>query len=166
VPRNFQDPHRNLVTTSTINANEENDDEGNAMNRAGLAGLGVAVFAFAAPAHADVAGIAPFAGTWAGMRQALTIDGSGTGNVTYADFTACPSCSMAGVPRATINFALTSVSGNTASGSITSDSGQGGNSGPVTATLAYQSFGQTIKLSAGKASGLYCAQGVASQCGG
>jgi hypothetical protein len=136
------------------------------MNTVGLAGLGVAALIFATPAHADVAGIAPFVGTWAGMRQALTIDGSGNGNVTYADFTACPSCSMAAVPRATVNFTLTSVSGSTANGSITSDSGQGGNSGPVTATLEYQSFGQTIKLSAGKAGGLYCAQAVASQCGG
>jgi hypothetical protein len=38
---------------------------------------------------------------------------------------------MAAVPRATADFTLTSVSGTTASGSITSDSGQGGNSGPL-----------------------------------
>ena len=136
------------------------------MSKIALAALGIAAVAFAPPAHADVAGIAPFVGTWPGMRQALTIDGSGNGTVTYADFTACPSCSMAAVPRATVNFALTSVSGNTASGSITGDSGQGGNSGPVTATLVAQSFGQTIQLSAGKAGGLYCAQAIASQCGG
>jgi hypothetical protein len=136
------------------------------MNKIALAGLGIAALAFAAPAHADVPGIAPFVGTWDGMRQELAIEASGNGHFTYADFNACPSCSMAAVPRATVNFALTSVSGNTASGSITSDSGQGGNSGPVTATLVAQSFGQTIKLNAGKGSGLYCAPAIANQCGG
>jgi hypothetical protein len=136
------------------------------MNKIALAGLATAALVFAPSAAADVPGLAPFVGTWAGMRQTLVIDGSGNGYVTYADFNACPSCSMAAVPRATANFALTSVSGTTASGSITSDSGQGGNSGPVTATLVAQSYGQTIKLNAGKASGLYCAQAIANQCGG
>jgi hypothetical protein len=135
------------------------------MNKIALAGLGIGALAFAGPARADLPGIAPFVGTWAGMRQSLVIDGSGNGHFTYADFNACPSCSMAAVPRATVNFALTSVSGNTASGSMTGDSGQGGNSGPVTATLVTQTYGQTIKLDAGKASGLYCALAIANQCG-
>ena len=138
----------------------------NEMNKVAMAGLGIAALAFAAPAQADVPGIAPFVGTWDGMRQELAIDASGTGHVTYADFNACPSCSMVAAPRATVTFALTSVSCNTASGSVTTDTGQGGNSGPVTATLVAQSYGQTIKLNAGKASGLYCAQAIASQCGG
>jgi len=43
---------------------------------------------------------------------------------------------MASVPRATANFALTSVSGSTASGTITGDTGAGGHQGqPVSITL-------------------------------
>ena len=101
------------------------------------------------------------------MRQQVVIDGSGSGHFTYPDAKACPSCSMATMPSATVNFGLTSVSGNTASGDVTSDSGQGGFSGPVTATLATQFGGQTIQLNVGgKGLGLYCAQAIASQCGG
>jgi hypothetical protein len=119
--------------------------------------------------HTDasgVSGIAPFVGTWVGMRQQLEIDVDGTGHFTYADGNACPGCSMASMPIGKVNFALTSVSGSTATGNITNDIGKGGYSGPITATLATQFGGQTINLGGGKASGLYCAQAIANQCGG
>jgi hypothetical protein len=120
-------------------------------------------------AHTDVAGvsgIAPFVGTWVGMRQQLDIDAKGNGHFTYADGSACPGCSMATMPISKVTFALKSVSGSTATGSITSDTGKGGYSGPITATVATQFGGQTINLGGGKASGLYCAQAIAIQCGG
>ncbi|HTQ18381.1 hypothetical protein [Mycobacterium sp.] len=60
----------------------------------------------------------------------------GNGHFTHADFDTCPSSAMASVPRATANFALTSVSGSTASGTITGDTGAGGHQGqPVSVTL-------------------------------
>ena len=123
------------------------------MNKFALAGVGVIALAFAAPAHADVPGIEPFVGSWVGMKQALFIDGGGNGHFTYADFNACPSCPAASVRRAVATFVLTSVWGNTANGNILTDTGQGGNAGPISATLVPQPYGPTIQLNAGPASG-------------
>jgi hypothetical protein len=127
------------------------------------AGAGVLAMVLASsPAHAD--SFSAFAGTWDGMRNQVVIDASGGGHFTY--FGNCPSCSMANMPRETANFTLNSVSGNTASGTVTSDTGGGAPGWPMSVTLANQFGGQTINLNAGKASGLYCSQAIASQCGG
>ncbi len=134
-------------------------------NKFALVPLGICAVAFAAPAHADVPGLAPFVGSWVGMRQALVIDSNGNGHFTYADFNACPSCPAASVRRAVATFALTSVWGDTANGNILSDTGQGGNAGPISATFMPQPYGPTIQLNAGPATGLYCAPAAAKNCG-
>ncbi|MBO0853877.1 MAG: protein kinase [Nocardia sp.] len=112
------------------------------------------------------ASLSRFAGTWAGMRQRVVVDSSGSGRFTYMDQKACPSCSMAAMPYSTVSFEFTSVSGDTASGSVTGDSGTGGYAGPVAATLTSQFGGQTIHLNVGgRDAGLYCSPAIAQQCG-
>jgi hypothetical protein len=93
------------------------------MKKIALGGLGVAALAFAPPAAADVSGIAPFTGSWHAHASGLTINSDGSGRLTYADISACPSaCSgrndYADAPPATVDFALTSVSGDTATGTV------------------------------------------------
>jgi hypothetical protein len=46
------------------------------------------------------------------------MDSAGHGHLEYADFSRCPSCSMADSPRSTVDFTLTSVSNGFASGSV------------------------------------------------
>lgn len=125
-----------------------------------LLAIGAAALALAPLAHAD--SFSAFAGTWYGMRQELVIAADGNGHFTYADFDSCPSCPMASVPRATANFTLTSVAGDTASGTITGDTGAGGHQGkPVSVTAK----GQMMELDGAKSGGLYCAAQIASYCG-
>ena len=88
-----------------------------------LAGLGIAALAFAPHAAADAPGIDPFTGSWHAHASGLTINGDGSGRLTYADISACPSaCSghddYADAPLATVDFTLTSVWGDTATGSV------------------------------------------------
>ena len=88
-----------------------------------LAGLAIAALTFAPPAAADMPGIAPFTGSWHAHASGLTINNDGSGRLTYADISACPSaCSghddYADAPQATVDFTLTSVSDDTATGSV------------------------------------------------
>ena len=46
------------------------------------------------------------------------IDNTGTGNLSYADLTACPSCSFASAPEGTLVFVLTSVTNGEGIGSV------------------------------------------------
>ena len=93
------------------------------MKRIALAGLGIAALTLAPQATADVPGIDPFTGSWHAHASGLTINGDGSGRLTYADISACPSaCSghddYADAPLATVDFTLTSVWGDTATGSV------------------------------------------------
>jgi hypothetical protein len=93
------------------------------MKRTALAALGIAAVAFAPAAAADVADIAPFTGPWHAHASDLTINSDGSGRLTYADISACPSaCSghddYADAPLATEDFTLSAVSDNTATGSV------------------------------------------------
>jgi hypothetical protein len=135
------------------------------VNKVALAAMGTAALALAAPAHADMTGIEQFVGSWVGMKQALVIDGGGNGHFTYADVNACPSCSAATVRRAVVTFVLTNVWGNTANGNILTDTGQGGNTGPISATLIPQPYGPTIQLNVGPTGGVYCTPAAAKNCG-
>jgi hypothetical protein len=135
------------------------------VHKLALAALGTSAIAFAAPAHADMTGIEQFVGSWVGMKQALFIDGGGNGHFTYPDFNACPGCAPAAVRRSVATFVLTNVWGNTANGNILTDTGQGGNAGPISATLIPQPYGPTIQLNAGPASGVYCTPPAAKNCG-
>jgi hypothetical protein len=80
-----------------------------------------AMLGCAAAAPADPPGLSPFVGSWVGKRESVDIDTHGHGRFHYADMTACKSCSMADMPYADMDFALTSVSGDTATGSVTAD---------------------------------------------
>lgn len=91
------------------------------------AGLAIATLTFAPHAAADISGIAPFAGSWHAHASVLTINSDASGRLTYADIAACPSaCSghddYADAPLATVDFTLTSVSGDTATGSVNATS--------------------------------------------
>ncbi len=83
-------------------------------------GITCAALAFAAPASADVP--PAFVGGWAAAdgQYNVTIDPSGHGRLSYADYTRCPSCSAASAPRTIVDFNLVSSSGNTASGTDSS----------------------------------------------
>jgi hypothetical protein len=84
------------------------------------AGIVSAALAFAPAAGADVAGISPFVGQWHAHEEGLTIDASGHGRETYADRSTCPNAPMSGCGiTGTVDFMLSSVSGDTATGAIT-----------------------------------------------
>jgi hypothetical protein len=91
--------------------------------------------ALAACAHAHVPGLAPFVGNWAGLREDITIGADGHGRYHHKD--RCPSCrSMSEFPYSYMDFTLTSVSGNTASGTIIGDTVEHGYTDePITITL-------------------------------
>ena len=79
------------------------------------------------------------------MRESVVIDATGHGHFHY--MMACASCSMADMPYGTLDFTLISVSGGTASGSVTASSDPQHPVGePVAATLAPQ---DTIQWSVG-----------------
>ncbi len=113
-------------------------------------------------ASADVAGLAPFAREWRGMRQSVVIDATGHGHFHY--MMACASCSMADMPYGTLDFVLISVTNGTASGSVTASSDPENPVGePVAATLAPQ---DTIQWAVGGRNvGLFCGSNP-TWCGG
>jgi hypothetical protein len=93
------------------------------MTRIALAGLTIAALTLAPPAAADLPGIAPFTGSWHAHASGLTINSDGSGRLTYADITACPSaCSghddYADAPLVTADFTLSAVSDDTGTGSV------------------------------------------------
>ena len=62
-----------------------------------------------------------FAGTWIRHDSSgLAITAAGAGSIGFPDYSACPTCAAATAPTNTITFQLTTVSGDTASGSVTS----------------------------------------------
>jgi hypothetical protein len=140
------------------------------MKKIALAAVGIATaLTLATPASADVTGLAPFVGTWSGMRESVAIDSTGNAHFRYQDSNACPSCSMADLPYSTLDFALTSVSNGVADGSVTASSGTRSNEvgEPVTVSLSPQPSGQAITWTiGGKDEGLFCAPAIAGWCGG
>ena len=93
------------------------------MKKIAVAGLAIAALAFAPHAAADIPGIDPFTGSWHAHASGLTINSDGFGRLTYADISACPSgCGghddYADAPLATVDFTITSVSGDTATGNV------------------------------------------------
>jgi hypothetical protein len=133
-----------------------------------MAGFVTAALVFAAPAAADVRGLAPFVGEWDGMRESVVIDHTGHAHFHYMDFKSCTSCAMAGMPYNDLYFVLTSVSNGVASGTVTGSSGsrnaQVGQR--VTVTLKPQPPGQAIEWTiGGQGEGLFCAPAISSWCG-
>ena len=117
------------------------------MKKIGLAGLATAALIFAPPAAADVPGLAPFVGSWHAHEEGLDIQANGNGHETYNDRSTCPDAPMAGCGIAgTVDFTLTSVSGDTATGAITAASdSKHPTGGPVTIKLV--GGGQGLQLS-------------------
>src|ERR1700742_182794 len=112
------------------------------MKRIALAGLAISALTFAPHAAADLSGIDPFTGSWHAHASGLTINSDGSGRLTYADISACPSgCGghddYADAPQATVDFTLTAVSGDTATGSFNAASDPGNDTvgEPVTIKL-------------------------------
>ncbi|MFE3196119.1 serine/threonine-protein kinase [Nocardia sp. NPDC059240] len=69
---------------------------------------------------ADVPGLTPFVGSWHAHGSGLEIDPNGSGSLTYADLSACPTaCSYGAAPSATVRFTVTSVSNGLAAGTVT-----------------------------------------------
>ncbi|BBX44379.1 hypothetical protein GCM10009641_83690 [Mycobacterium cookii] len=86
-------------------------------------GFALLALALTPRAAADIPGITPFTGSWHAHASGLTINSDASGRLTYADISACPgACSgrddYADAPLATIDFTLTSVSGDTATGTV------------------------------------------------
>jgi hypothetical protein len=74
-----------------------------------LTGVGIMWAAVLAPlASADVPGISPFVGSWRAHKESLVIEASGQGHQTFSG--------------GSVDFMLTSVSGTTATGSVTASS--------------------------------------------
>lgn len=112
---------------------------------------------------AGIPGLAPFAREWRGARESVVIDTAGNGHFHY--MMDCPTCTtMADMPYNTLDFTLTSVSGDTASGTVTASSDpQFPVGATVTATLGEQ---DTIHWAVGgKTLGLFCGSNP-SWCGG
>jgi hypothetical protein len=87
-------------------------------------------------ASADVPRISPFVGSWRAHQESLVIEASGHGHQTFSG--------------GSVDFMLTSVLGNTATGSVTasSDTNSTVPGDPVTVTLVGN--GQGLELSRGQ----------------
>jgi len=111
-----------------------------------MAGLTTAALIFAPQSAADVPGLAPFVGSWHAHEEGVDIQPDGGGRETYADKSTCPDPSAAGCgATGTVDFMLTSVSGDTAIGVITAASNpQEAIGGPVKLKLV--GGGQGLQL--------------------
>lgn len=112
--------------------------------------------------------LAAFAGTWGAHEMGLAISNTGAGRLNYPDFTACPSCSMAGAPRATVDFALTAVTGGVATGRVTASADVKAYALglPVRATLMAGHPGQLLQVTIGGQQLInFCNAAAVGQCG-
>ncbi len=112
--------------------------------------------------------LASLAGTWGAHEEGLVIDATGTGHLSYADLTLCPSCSFATAPQGTLVFVLTSVSNDEAIGRVTvsSDSKNSTVGEAVQVTLTTGSPGQLLDLDiGGHGSNYFCNSTSVGQCG-
>jgi len=143
------------------------------MRKIAQAALGIAALALAAPAHADVPGIAPFVGGWGGGHSGgLNIQSDGTGRWTYSDTRTCPNAALAGCGvTGTTDFTLTSVANGTATGAVTAstDPTDGAAVGsPVSITLGSAGgTGTVLAVTMGKMRGWnFCNQTSPHWCAG
>jgi hypothetical protein len=112
--------------------------------------------------------LAAFAGSWGAHEMDLVISNAGAGRLTYADLRACPSCSMGTAPRATVDFALTAVTGGIATGRVTasSDDKVTALGLPVRATLMAGHPGQLLQVTIGRLQLVtFCNAAAVGQCG-
>ena len=124
-------------------------------------------------AAAAVPELAPFVGRWRNHTGILVIRQTGSGHLAYEDLNACPSsCSSADAPTGTVDFTLTSVSNDVATGIIEASSNEQNVTvgADVTAQLVAGSpSGQTVQISMGRLQlgGAFCddTAEAADQCG-
>jgi hypothetical protein len=127
-------------------------------NKIVLVGLATAALGFAPSAAADVPGLAPFVGSWHAHEEGLDIQPNGNGRETYADKSTCPDAPAAGCGKtATVDFTLTSVSGDTATGAITAASNpKDPIGGPVTIKLVGSGQGLQLTVAGGDQGFPFC----------
>jgi serine/threonine protein kinase len=121
------------------------------------------------PTSTAIPGLSAFEGTWHAHQSKIVIDSTGSGRLTYQDAAACPSCSFATMPTATVDFTLTSMSNGTATGTITASSDTQNDTvgGSVTMTLVTAGSGEAIQVTMGKMSDWnYCNPAAGNYCGG
>ncbi|MGB6209118.1 hypothetical protein [Mycobacterium sp.] len=128
------------------------------MNKIALVGLAIAAPFFAPSAAADVPGLAPFVGSWHAHEEGLNIQPNGNGHETYADTSTCPNAPAAGCGiTGTVDFTLTSVSGDTATGTITAASNPNHPiGGPVTIKLVGGGQGLQLSIAGGDQGFPFC----------
>jgi hypothetical protein len=131
---------------------------------AGAIGMGIVP----TPTAAAVPGLASFVGTWEGHERDLVILRTGSGHLTYANEMACPNCSEADAPTGSVDFTLTSVSNDVATGRVdaSSDEKNAAVGSDVTAKLAAGSpSGQVLQVSFGRMFQFFCNKTSVGQCG-
>jgi hypothetical protein len=127
------------------------------MRKAALAGLAAAALVFAPSAAADTPGIEPFVGDWHAHEEGLDIHPNGHGRETYNDLSTCPNAPMAGCGIAgTTDFRLTSVRGDTATGTITASNPKNPVGGPVTIKLVGGGQGLELFIAGGDQGFPFC----------
>jgi hypothetical protein len=130
----------------------------------GVIGMGIVP----PPTAAAVPGLASFVGKWEGHERDVEIRQTGSGHLTYANEMACPSCSEAEAPTGTVDFTLTSVSNDVATGRVdaSSDQQNAAVGAEVTARLAPGSpSGQILQVSMGGIAQFFCNETSVGQCG-
>jgi hypothetical protein len=83
----------------------------------------------------EVPGLAPFVGSWHAHKESLVIDASGHGHQTFSG--------------GSVDFTLTSVSGDTATGSVTASSNTNSTAPGDAVTVTLVGNGQGLQLSRG-----------------
>ncbi|MDT5366839.1 MAG: hypothetical protein QOC62_1270 [Mycobacterium sp.] len=117
-----------------------------------------ATLVFSPSAAADVPGIAQFVGSWHAHEEGLDIQPNGHGRETYPDRLTCPDAPMSGCGMpGTTDFMLTSVSGDTATRTITAASNPKQSiGGPVTIELVGGGQGLELTIAGGDQGFPFC----------
>jgi hypothetical protein len=99
-----------------------------------------------------------FVGSWHAHEERLTIQSDGHGRETYNDRSTCPDAPMAGCGvTGTVDFMLTRVSGDTATGTITASSNpKSPTGGPVSITLVGGGQGLQLTIAGGDQGFPFC----------
>jgi hypothetical protein len=102
--------------------------------------------------------LTPFVGSWHAHEEGLVIQPDGHGRETYPDRSTCPDAPMAGCGIAgTVDFKLTSVSGDTATGAITAASSPKESiGGPVSIKLVGGGQGLNLTVAGGDQGFPFC----------
>jgi hypothetical protein len=102
--------------------------------------------------------LTPFVGSWHAHEESLDIQPNGHGRETYPDRSTCPDAPMAGCGvTGTVDFVLTSVSGNTATGAVTAASNpKQPIGGPVSVKLVGGGQGLNLTVAGGDQGFPFC----------